>query len=107
MNALIPMANGGGHFGLPPSLRRAPFCSSQLSHLRPAPQHRALVRSDLTSNLQLRHCSDLAVTMAARQDQVDMETFQRLSENYQPNVQVESCGRLPVSLKDLTLSRDL
>ena len=45
--------------------------------------------------------------MAANQDEVDMESFQRLSDNYQPDVQVRSTIEFRNLLIELTFDRDL
>jgi hypothetical protein len=88
MTASSRMAAACGPDEVYPSVQRPPFHRAHLSHFHSAFQYAALSRSDLTSYLQFYRFRDLAATMPSDQDEVDMETFQRLSDNYQPDVQV-------------------
>jgi hypothetical protein len=59
-------------------------------HYLPDSEYATANRSDLTSNMQFCDPSGFADIMASDQDPVDMEAFQRLSNTYQPDVQVLS-----------------
>jgi hypothetical protein len=85
---LSPMADARGHDGFYPLLRQVPLDQAQPLHLSSRFQYPALDRSDLTPYLQFCKFHDFTATMASNSGEVDMETFQRLSDNYQPDVQV-------------------
>lgn len=68
--------------------QRTPLNPTESLHFLPASEYATVDRSDLTFNMQFCDPSGFADTMASDQDPVDMEAFQRLSNTYQPDVQV-------------------
>lgn len=74
--------------GIHPYTPRVLVNSAQTFHLYSSFQPSLPEHSDLTSCLQFSDHPDYSSTMEASQDEVDMETFQRLSDSYQPDIQV-------------------
>jgi len=96
------MADACAHYGICPSLRQVSVNAAQSFQFSSPLQHSAFDRSDLTSYLQFCNFHDFTATMASDQDEVDMEAFQRLSDNYQPDVQVRSLTDYVYALAGLT-----
>jgi hypothetical protein len=104
---LSPMADDCGHDGFYPVLRQVPLDQAQPLPLSSRFQYPALDRSDLTRCLQFCKFHDFTATMASNSGEVDMETFQRLSDNYQPDVQVRSFSNYKSFLAGPNIDRDL
>lgn len=110
MRTPSPMDDPCDHCSADPSFRTAPFDSAPSLHFAPPLQHPVFSRVDLTSCLQFCDVHDFTATMASDQNEVDMEAFQRLSDSYQPDVQVRmvTYWRPPYSLnRNSDISRDL
>lgn len=95
MTAFRSVADACAHHRPYSSLPPIPFCPAQSLYSHPALQPSAFHRSHLTSCPQFGPSPDLAATMAANQDEGDLETFQRLSDNYQTQAQVRSMTGAP------------
>lgn len=88
MCIISPMADSSDHHDIYPLSRQAPHDPAESLHFYSPLQHSVFGPPDLTSNLQLYDFRHFTATMACDQNQVDMETFQRLSNSYQPDLQV-------------------
>lgn len=90
MKILSPMLDPCDHHSIDSSFQQAPVDLVQQLHFSAPLQYPAFERVDLTSYLQFCEPGGFAATMASDQNEVDMETFQRLSDSYQPDVQVRT-----------------
>jgi hypothetical protein len=90
MIALRSRADARGPYATYPSLRPIALGPARSLHFSSLVQCPTYDRSDLTSSLQCSGFYDFTATMASGQDELDMETFQRLSDTYQADVQVRS-----------------
>lgn len=88
MTTFNPLEDACGHCDIYPVLQQAPLEPAQSLHSYLPYQYPAFAYPDLTSYLQFCDFQGLAASMTSEHDEVDMETFQRLSDSYQPDVQV-------------------
>lgn len=102
MTALSPSANACGHYGSYPSFQASSLGPPHSLHFSSHLQRPTFNHSDLTSYLQFRGFHGLAANMAASQDELDMDAFQRLSDTYQPDVQVSLSKIICAVSLDLT-----
>jgi hypothetical protein len=101
MSTLGPVADASGHHDIHPSLRQIPLDPAPSLYLSSPAHYPFFDGSDLTSYLQYCGFHGLTATMALGQNGLDMENFQRLSDNYQPDVQVCS-STLGIYILDYT-----
>lgn len=101
------MVDACGPYGVHPSLPKLPLDAAQLSHFFSPSQYPAFGRPHLTSYLQFCDVHDLTATMASGREELDMETFQRLSDSYQADVQVRPSITINAFLFRPDFDRDL
>jgi hypothetical protein len=88
MHAFSPMHAPHYPYWLSPSIRSFPSHRSASLQFYPPDHYSQLASSGLTAHSQFCDLKGLEATMAADSGQMDMEAFQRLSDNYQPDVEV-------------------
>lgn len=104
MTVFTPMAHACGHYGSYPSSQTALLDTPHSLHFSSHLQRPTFNHSDLTSYLQFCGFHGLTANMAASQDELDIETFQRLSDTYQQDVQVRLSMTTCAVSSDLTLT---